>query len=409
MDRHKIFVVGVCAIVLAGCHSKVAPTFPDYVGDAEKSFEPPSQTESVFQDYVKAASEAESEGHHYLQMVSFYPGQRMAAMRASTSAVEDVERATEGKCIFDFKPIGPFEAPPHEQGWRLIGRDLVWKIQDGIKDKRFDDVVRATVVATKFGFDISGGGATDASLGLAIADEARKAVAPALNSLNPQQLGELATGVEGALNAKPSLTTVIDHERLNLLECVQTVQNDYRDNRFDELASNLGPDSRGAIEILKDLKHKDTNKRPAYFDGFDGEAEMLVKWMKSVAEIPAVDRLMKPEPQFSSERPWKKFSKEFFSGLKPLLQMNDQTVARTRLLVLEALILEQVQSGNPAPKSLSQFPDNLKTDPYSGKPFVYGAEGSDFHVYSVGADFRDDGGETDETYTQPDLKLERDE
>jgi hypothetical protein len=62
-----------------------------------------------------------------------------------------------------------------------------------------------------------------------------------------------------------------------------------------------------------------------------------------------------------------------------------------------------------APKDLSQFADNLKTDPYSGKPFIYGSDGADYHVYSVGADFRDDGCETDETFTQPDLKLEKED
>jgi len=406
MDRRRIFIICLLGVVGAGCHHGQPTVFPSWaVGNAEQHSDPGS----VFGRYAHAADEAESQGRHYLQMVSFYPGQRLNAMKASESAVGIVDEASSGKCEFEFVANNPFAAPPHQQGWRLIGRDLVWKIQDNLKVQKYDEAINAAIVATKFGFDISGGGATDASLGLAIADEARRAIAPAMNSMSSQQLGALASGAERALDAKPALAQVIDHEHENMRECVQVVQDDYRDHRFDDLAVNLGPDSRGAVEFLNELEHKDPAKGLDYFRGFAAEADSIADWMKSIAELPAEERQSKPEPKFTSERPWKKLSKEFFSGLNPLLQMNDQTVARTRLLILESLILQQIRSNGSAPKDLSQFPENLKTDPYSGKPFVYGADGADYHVYSVGADFRDDGGETDETYTQPDLKLERDE
>ncbi len=406
MDRRAIFFICVTGAVCAGCHHGPPPPFPNWVGTLSQEH---TDASSTFSQYVRAADEAESQGRRYLQMVSFYPGQKSNAMKASENAVGTVESATSGKCDFDFKPTSPFEAPPHQQGWRLIGRDLVWKIQDNIKSANYDGAVNAAVVATKFGFDISGGGATDASLGLAVADDARRAVAPALNMMTPTQLGNLAGGIERALDTKPSPSQIIDHEHQNMLECVQVVQDDYRAHRYDDLALNLGPDSRSAVEFLKELEHKDSTKRPDYFRGFAGEADSLANWMKSVADLPGVDRQDKPAPKFPGDRPWKKFSMEFFSGLQPLLVMNDQTIARTRLLILESQILQQIKSKGAAPKDLAQFPDSLKTDPYSGKPFVYGADGTDFHVYSVGADYRDDGGETDETYTQPDLKLERDE
>jgi hypothetical protein len=88
--------------------------------------------------------------------------------------------------------------------------------------------------------------------------------------------------------------------------------------------------------------------------------------------------------------------------------MEDSTLARTRLLIIEATILQKVKSGDSAPKDLSEFPAPIRTDPYSGDQFIYRADGKDYRVYSVGADFRDDGGETDwDTYSTPDLKLER--
>ena len=87
--------------------------------------------------------------------------------------------------------------------------------------------------------------------------------------------------------------------------------------------------------------------------------------------------------------------------------MLDASLARTRLLILQSEILSTVKSRRSAPKNLGAFPTALTTDPYSGRPFVYRASGPDFALYSVGADFRDNGGETDESFTAPDVTLER--
>jgi hypothetical protein len=37
--------------------------------------------------------------------------------------------------------------------------------------------------------------------------------------------------------------------------------------------------------------------------------------------------------------------------------------------------------------------ESIPIDPFSGKPFVYKNTGDDFILYSVGEDFKDDGGE----------------
>lgn len=407
MDRRKFVFPIVVAVLSAGCHSGPAPEFPDWVG---RFMSEPSRDsgDNSFSQYARAADEAERDGGPYLSMVSFYPFQRRNAMKATEGALQMLmSAARSGKCDFRFIPTDPFKAPPHQSGWRLLGRDLVWNIDQAIQNHDYDAAVEYANVATRFGFDISGGGAIDASLGLAIANDARQAIAPAMDHMGAAQLERLSSGIAEALRNKPPLKDTLEHEHENMLEGVQAVQDAYRDQRFEELGQELGPDSRSAIDFLQDLKRKDYSKRPKYFESFASEGDREVAWAEQVADIPVQQRLSNPEPKPVGERPWKKFSKEFFSSVKPLLEMNDQTLARTRLLILEASIMSQVKSTGSAPKDLSGFDEAIRTDPYSGKPFVYSADGSDYHVYSVGSDFRDDGGQTDETYTQPDLKLEK--
>ena len=409
MDGRKITCLLFIIVACAGCHHGPVPEFPNWTAGFDQTVPTREDSTNSYFEYCRAAEQAETGSGRYLDMVSFYPGQRISAMKATAAAMDKVETASATQCQFAFVPIEPFKAAPHQKGWRMIGRDLVWRIDESVQKEDYDDAVVAAKVATKFGFDISGGGATDASLGLAIADEARKAIAPAIDHMDAKQLGELADGISKALDAKPPLSQVIAHEHENMLVAVQTIQDAYKSERADDLSKELGPDANSAIEGLDDLHRKDYTDRPTYFSGFAAEADALCAWAASVAELPAIDRAAKPPPKLAPKRPWAKFSKEFFSSLTPLMQMNDATVARTRLLILESLILQQVKSTGQAPKDLSQFPENLKTDPYSGKAFVYGADGADYHVYSVGADFRDDGGDTDETYTQPDLRLEKPE
>ncbi|HZH97573.1 MAG TPA: hypothetical protein VEX38_01265, partial [Fimbriimonadaceae bacterium] len=121
----------------------------------------------------------------------------------------------------------------------------------------------------------------------------------------------------------------------------------------------------------------------------------------------ASERSSVPEAKPLAERPWRRFSKHFFMTLRPLLVLNDATVARTRLLILEAAILKDVRLERRAPKDLSAFGPEIKTDPYSGQPFVYRADGADYRLHSVGENAIDDAGDTDESFSSPDLVLEK--
>ena len=81
-------------------------------------------------------------------------------------------------------------------------------------------------------------------------------------------------------------------------------------------------------------------------------------------------------------------------------------MARTRLLILYAEVFRFNKNGKPFPRSLAAFSPELTIDPYSGAPLIYSADTAQFSIYSVGSNGQDDGGDTDATFTKPDLKLE---
>lgn len=399
-DGFRVGFALCAAAWMCGCGRSERPPYPTWA--PPESENAPS---GAFEAYVMAAEQAESLAGDAARRVNFTPKMKRDLCAKLSPALGTVIRAG-GPCAFTYLSRGPFEAPKHQAGWWLIGQCLAWRIEAAIVAENYGQAVADAVVATRFGIGLTGGSAMDASLGLSIVDRARRALAPHLPKLGASQLATLASGIESALNDRPQMSAVIRNERLNMLRAVQYVQDLYRDERLKELSKRLGTDVADAVAYLDQLHAKD-KKRPAYFQGFADEAEKTCAYLQRLSTLNAEQRSKEPPLKLAEERPWWRFAKHFFGAVQPLLALKDATLARTRLLALEALVLRQVKISGAAPKDLSAFPETLIVDPYSGRAFVYRSEASEYHLYSVGPDLKDDGGETNESFTEPDLTVER--
>lgn len=360
---------------------------------------------NAFDAYAAAALEAETLGGSDLTRVSFTNELRRKAMAKVAQPLAKLESATSRTCEFRYTARPPFERAPFQSGWRLLGRCLVWKVQDAVALEQWDVAARAAVRAIKFGFDLTGGSATDASLGLTIVNEARQAIAPSLSRMDSSALSTLSVGAAPWVKVRPDLGPMIRNEHAQMLQGVQFVQDAYRAKDLSVLSKNMGSDIKNAVDYLKQMEKKDTELRPDYFAGFAAEADARAEWLERMAKLPMAQRSQGPTLQ--DERPWRRFSKQLFEGADPIVRVMDATLARTRLLVIEAQIIRQLKAKGTAQRDLSGFSGELAIDPFTGETFQYRADGAMYSVYSVGANKVDDGGETDESFTTPDLLLER--
>ncbi len=394
----------ICATMAWGCRSQPAPVFHAW---AERPEPAVIQTggDNAFDAYARAALDAEAIGGPLLARVHFTNSISRDALKRMAQPLARLEAATSRPCTFRFTPHPPFQKALYQAGWRLLGRCLVWKVQDAVALERWDVAARAAARAMKFGFDLTGGSATDASLGFAIVDEARQAVAPTLEQMGPRALSTLSVGVAKMVERRPNLRQMIENEHLLMLHGVQLVQDAYRTHNTSVLTNNLGSDVKNAVDYLRAMERKDREERPAYFEGFAAEADAHAQWLAEASQQPRAVRRAKPA--LGEERPWRRFSKQFFEGADPLLAISDATLARTRLLVIEAQILLRIRIKGAAQRDLKGFSGELAVDPFTGQPFQYRADGAMYSVYSVGSNLLDDGGETDESFTTPDLLLER--
>lgn len=384
-----------------GCKPMPAPPYTLWHSSQAPVLE---RADTAYQVYVDAARAAERLPADDLNRVSFTPGQRRRVTKALEKTVEPVVRETR-RCEMPARVFGPDQAPPYQRGWRLIGRVLAWQVEDHLAQGATEDAIRAGLAAIRFGFALSGGSASDAALGFQIVDDARAALAPALVTMSPIDLTRLINGVSDALKHRPSLVRAFENEREAMKAAVQFVQDAYRAEDYSRLEQLLGPDAREPIRYLRDLRRKDGRDRVAYFEKFASEIGPEIDLLRERAARPAEARGPWPVPP-GEGRPWKRFARHFFRTGRPLIDLDDRVTARTRLFVLTALVMRSIKETGAAPKSLSVLPAELTRDPYTGRSFRYAAAKAEYRLYSIGADLRDDGGETDELGLSPDLTVD---
>jgi hypothetical protein len=394
----------IAAVVwLAGCAPPPPPPFQTWV-ELGTPYRPQVRSNNAFDGYALAAERAEQLCPESLDRVFFTPGMESRILNRLGATLRALEEASQKSCQFEFRPIRPFEAPAFQRGWRLLGRALCWRIRDAIAIRNYDAAIRIAGVAMRFGFHLTGGGASDASLGFAIVNDARQTLCPALVDLSPDQLERLSSQTVRALRERPPLSRTLQHERLNMLAAVQYVQDAHRMGDYSELNQKLGPLAQPVIRQLQQLADKGADERIRYFRGFAAEADDEVAWVAKQAVRLAWQRSPAPEPE--GERPWRRLAQSFFGTASHLPALSDRCVAQTRLLALHAMAIAAIKRTGNAPSSITSLAEDLVRDPYSGRPFVYAADRSDFRLYSVGEDGQDNGGESDESHLRPDVTLE---
>jgi hypothetical protein len=388
-------------LCLSGCHSAAEPKYTTWAHEP-KEFVPRQNSKNAFDTYAQAALDVEQSAKSYLERVSFFPGQRLAVQDKIKLSVSSVAKATQLTCNFEFVPHRPFSVAPFQRGWRLIGRVFQWNVDDACSTGDYDTAIQNAVIGSTFGFDLTAGGATDASLGLAIADDIRKSMAKYLIKMSPKQLDTLAKGMKNALSRKPEITDSIKNERENMLQSVQYLQDRLKADDLKSLQQNMGHDVTEALRYMDQIRNNEP-KRNAFFSELEKAGEDEFDLVEHDAGLSTSART-KTKTEYTGS--WKKLPKHIFGSARPLLDINDSTVARTRLLILYAELLKLGREKKPYPETLDSFSKDVTIDPFSGAPFIYHADKAEFSLYSVGKNGRDDGGDTDDTYTAPDLKLE---
>lgn len=389
--------------ILLGCQSQKNLDYPLWFKPSS-SYMAIQNDSNSFGAYTSAAIKTEQMFPQFLYKVHFTPGQKQAIINALTPIVHTLLTEINKPFEFQYQAVFPNQHPPFQRGWRLISHALIWKIESFIYQSQWNNAMKLFLTATKFGINLTGGNVLDASLGFQIADEARHAFLSALGKLSSVELEFLYSRLKDICDQRPKIKTTLLHEKETMLASIQYIQDCYQKNQLSDLQNLLGNSAKEAITYLHRMKSKDSKLRPDYFQYFAQEIDSLTAHLAANIDQPAAKRTSFI-PQLKV-RPWKRLAKHFIGSAQSLGVLNDRALAHLRLLILHSKIKQIILKNRIAPKNLEGFPKDLIQDPFSGLPFVYQRDGSEFKIYSVGENLRDDGGISDETGLQPDLVLE---
>lgn len=383
---------------LVGCNKKPEPT-PDALIEVGKPEQIEVSGPNAFDEYARLATRAVSASTVGLDSRDT-GGNRRRSLAELGPLIEELAGATRLSCGFRFVATEPFARRRNHQGWLLLSRAIVWRIEAAVAEGDWEPAARWTVVASVFGADLCGGDVSDSTIGLSALEGSRRALAPYVTAMPPSALGELSAGLFAALQRMPSASVTLNHEGVQMSKALRSLQDALIKGKVETFAEDLYGRSRETVLSLKELSAAERN---AMMQSLDEERERTVEQLIKLAGMPGASR-GKVEVKVDGKEAV--VASQFFSSGLPWLSVRDLALARTRLFACAAWAQSIVLSKGAAPADLSGVGASVRTDPYTGLPFGYLPLGRDFLVYSYGLDGKDDRGDTNADHMAPDILIE---
>lgn len=368
-----------------GCGTPEPPSFPDHLAGYEVESSNPG-----FELMKQAGERAFRDAGVLLNRTHWTPGLRASAIGKARPALDLLRRAHRETFEFVYSPQPPLSENPARSGWRFLGTVLIWSAEGALEQGDGDRAISTILTVLRLAWDLFGGDAIDANLGYTLIRRLQSTVWESYARLSSEQLISLSLGIEKMLEHAPSVHQTLRHEEAAMLSAVQLIQDAFLDGGLDEVAKTLQKDTAPAFDYLRALRSKSQEEQVEYFRRFAQEARDRIRALHTIASEDTSQ--WRPLEAPSGERPWRRFAAQFFGASDKILGEYLFSLAVTRLMATDARLLALLRAGKRLPVSLDGLPKLLRTDPYSGRDFLYHNLAVGYELYSVGEDREDDRG-----------------
>lgn len=403
MEARKYLTIGLgCSLALGAIWGCRPPETVKRYGSDALPYTPNPDSDNAFDQYVLCSMKAAKAAEKYLGKTRFSPAEKEDLRKRLGPILRKLAESQSKPCTYVFTPHQPFQRPDYERGWNLLVRTMLWGLEDSVRKKDYDAAVRTCVRATRFGYDLTGGGAVEAAMGLELVGNARRRMLPAIGDLSARQAGELSAGLQKALLRRPNFKQCLRNEQQNLW------------NMLDQLQTGLSSEESFKVFLPKLVKVPEATvremnrvvgnrqKSKQFVESLVDEINNKSKWGETNLDLPVNQR----EKIKRVKRPWTSIYELCFNTSDPVIRMNDLNVTRTRLLMVTAEAQKYRNQTGGWPREAPLTPA-MRSDQFGGGTLRYRNDGDTFTIYSVGSDGLDNGGiSTDSAHLAPDLTLE---
>ena len=388
-------------LILAGCGPKTLPT-TTFVAP-RPAYAPLSGSGNGFDAYCLAATEAEKLDPTQLRKVAFTDREYENLAKSLAPALSTLRGGIGTMQRLEFRPSGPFQTQPYTVGWRILGEAMIGQLKAAVKSKSEGRIVELAGDLSQFGADLTHGDVSYATQGFGLLDLTRQIVTPVLKDLSAGTQASLALKLTAAARSIAPLEDTLVNEADTAGMALQTLQDMHVSGKVEALREYLGEGGKDLVEFFHRTSPS-SNKRVEFFQGLKQRLDDEFREVRARASKPASQREDFPKEKGSKEE---RLAGRLFLQLgRTLLTEHPVVLARTRLFALYCHYLARTTAGQALPAALEGLPPEAMEDPFTGKPFVYHANGSAFEIYSVGKNGTDDDGKGGPTGTDPDVRLE---
>ncbi len=402
------FYIGLTVLCLAGCRNQAPVTFTQWAtphtrangsgnGAAAKLTSAGDAVDIQAKESVHPDSKGRLPGP-ITTRTTFFPKQKAEARKIIGKNRAAALSAAIALTSLNYTPAGLTPPPSYLSGLRLIGLSFLWDIDEATANHDFDKAITACGSATKIGYALMGGGASEASLGASLINQSRQKMVRVMGSLTGLQLGKLGSAIQKASVNRPAMQVSIENERDNMLLGLQQAQDYFEKNQLDRLQLQLGASAKDTVDFLQSME-KDQEKGKVLFDFIGNDITARTDWYLKLVKNPRQAGL---PPKKDEARAKLMMYRYFGTSIQNLVPMLQATYCRTELFILECYLKQKLKLQKPLPATLDAFSRTAVIDPFTGEPFYYKAGHSSYLLYSAGEDGVDNGGTTDDMHVEKD-------
>lgn len=374
-------LIGLLAV--AGCQGGNAPergpiAAPD-----------PSQTPAAGTKHARLAALGEKAVRHspsLVERVDHTSGVRALALAKNRSILNELRRTAKAEGEYQYRSYDPFQSAPTLEEFAALALLAQWSAEVAIAEANWPVAIEDSLALARLGSFLTGGDTRAATTGLAFQDRAFHLLAR-VQRLAP---ADKCASLEGAL-AKleseapdPAVTLRNESEQAHLvLEHFRTLA---RKEKWGEVGQIVQPVAMGRLSAFRNLGPKDQDQV------LRSLADEVSRHSARLAAEAATPLALRKDPPQREKGPAEPFWPHAVQGMEAFVALRDRIRTECRLLRLHVWSGLAAHKDGSVPKSVSDAPEGMREDPYTGRPLLYVPAGREAKIYSPGPDKRDDGG-----------------
>jgi len=370
-------------LILAGCRSGRVPE-PSPIARPDPVQSPNAGSKHA--RLIELGRRAIQRSPVLTERVDHTSGVRSAVLAENGATLSELRRVAKAEGEFQFRSYAPFGKAPRLSEFAALALLAEWGARAAIAEADWGTAIEDSLTLARIGAFLEGGDTRAAITGLTFLSRAYHLLARVDETAPAKTLAGLDRELDGIESSSPSPSVTLRNDTEQARLVIEHFRTLVRKDKWGEIGRIVQPLALGRLSAFRNLN---PDKQDTLLRSLAEEVASHAASLAAEAEKPVAQRGKLPEVNANSAEA---FWPHAVQGMEAFVSQRDRVTTEGRLLRLRIWASGIALQQGSVPKSLKNAPEELKLDPYSGRPLLYVPTGREASIYSPGEDMRDDGG-----------------